>query len=85
MADHSVQRRSPFTLVSRSGIVALTPIQKASQFPFETRTSFQRDVETKGRQSEWGLFGGTVMRYAEKLGLRADNTRVTLDRLLKII
>jgi len=62
-----------------------TSVLKASQFPFETKTSFQRDVETKGRQSEWDLFGGTVIRYAEKLGLPADNTRATLDRLLKMI
>ncbi|MEN6318180.1 MAG: ketopantoate reductase C-terminal domain-containing protein, partial [Syntrophaceae bacterium] len=62
-----------------------TSVLKAGQFPFETKTSFQRDVETKGRQSEWDLFGGTVIRYAEKLGLPADNTRATLDRLLKII
>jgi len=56
---------------------------KANQFPFETKTSFQRDVETKGRQSEWDLFGGTVMRYAERLNLPADHTKATLDKLLR--
>jgi 2-dehydropantoate 2-reductase len=55
---------------------------KANQFPFETKTSFQRDVEVKGRQSEWDLLGGTVIRYAEKFNLAADNTRATLDMLL---
>lgn len=56
---------------------------KAGEFPFETKTSFQRDVETKGTRSEWDLLGGTVLRYAEKLGIPAGNTAATLARLLK--
>ena len=55
---------------------------KANQFPFETKTSFQRDVEIKGRQSEWDLFGGTVIRYAERFNIPANNTQATLDKLL---
>ncbi len=57
-----------------------TSFSKADQFPFETKTSFQRDVETKGRQSEWDLFGGTIIRYAERFNLPADNTKETLDK-----
>ncbi len=60
-----------------------TSFSKANQFPFETKTSFQRDVETKGRQSEWDLFGGTVIRYAEKFNIPANTTKQTLDNLLK--
>jgi len=60
-----------------------TSFLKAGQFPFETKTSFQRDVETKGRQSEWDLLGGSVIRYADRLGIPAENTRATLERLLK--
>ncbi|MCP4116957.1 MAG: ketopantoate reductase family protein [Desulfobacteraceae bacterium] len=60
-----------------------TSFSKAGQFPFETKTSFQRDVETKGRESEWDLFGGTVIRYAERFNIPADNTKATLDRLLR--
>ncbi len=56
---------------------------KADQFPFETKTSFQRDVEIKGRQSEWDLFGGTVIRYAEKFGIPATNTQETFNMLLR--
>lgn len=62
-----------------------TSFAKANQFPYETKTSFQRDVETKGRQSEWDLFGGTVIRYAEKFNIPADNTKKTLDNLLKLL
>ena len=62
-----------------------TSFSKANQFPFETKTSFQRDVETKGRQSEWDLFGGTVIRYADKFNISANNTKKTLDKLLKTL
>jgi 2-dehydropantoate 2-reductase len=60
-----------------------TSFSKAGQFPFDTKTSFQRDVEIKGRESEWDLFGGTVIRYAERFNLPADNTKATLDKLLR--
>jgi 2-dehydropantoate 2-reductase len=60
-----------------------TSFSKANQFPFETKTSFQRDVEVKGRQSEWDLFGGTVIRYAERFNIPADKTKATLDKLLR--
>ena len=60
-----------------------TSFAKANQFPYETKTSFQRDVETKGRQSEWDLFGGTVIRYAEKFNTPANSTKETLGNLLK--
>ncbi len=62
-----------------------TSFSKANQFAFETKTSFQRDVETKGRQSEWDLFGGTVVRYAEKFNTPVNYTKKTLDKLLKKI
>jgi 2-dehydropantoate 2-reductase len=60
-----------------------TSFSKANQFPFETKTSFQRDVEVKGRQSEWDLFGGTVIRYAERFNIPANNTKATLDKLMR--
>ena len=63
--------------------IAETSFAKAEQFPFETKTSFQRDVEVKGRQSEWDLFGGTVIRYAERFNISADNTKATYDKLMQ--
>lgn len=59
-----------------------TSFAKAGQFPVETKTSFQRDVETKGRQSEWDLFGTTILRYAEQFAIPVPNTGKTLDALL---
>jgi 2-dehydropantoate 2-reductase len=60
-----------------------TSFSKANQFAFETKTSFQRDVETKGIQSEWDLFGGTIIRYAEKFSIPVDNTKKTFDELFR--
>ncbi len=68
--------------VSLPSDIVDTSFLKAGQFPFETKTSLQRDVETKGRQSEWDLFGGSVIRYAEKFQIPAPHTRQTLDKLL---
>lgn len=60
-----------------------TSFSKANQFPFETKTSFQRDVETKGRKSEWDLFGGTILRYADRFNIPADNTKETFEKLMQ--
>jgi 2-dehydropantoate 2-reductase len=78
-------------LVANALKIALSPnivetsFAKANQFPYETKTSFQRDVETKGRQSEWDLFGGTIIRYAEEFNIPANNTKEILDSLLKTL
>ncbi|MFW6208743.1 MAG: ketopantoate reductase family protein [Spirochaetota bacterium] len=41
-------------------------LQQAANFPFETKTSFQRDVAAGKPQDERDLFGGTMQRLAEK-------------------
>jgi 2-dehydropantoate 2-reductase len=40
-------------------------LTKATEFPFETKTSFQRDIEKKGLLNEKDLFGGTLIKYSE--------------------
>jgi 2-dehydropantoate 2-reductase len=42
-------------------------IDKANNFPYETKTSYLRDVEAKGRLNEGDLFGGTIIREGESL------------------
>jgi 2-dehydropantoate 2-reductase len=69
--------------ISLPGDIVETSFSKAGQFAFETKTSFQRDVETKGRQSEWDLFGGTVIRYAEQLNIPVRHTKATFDQLMR--
>ena len=37
-------------------------INKSSNFPYETRTSYQRDIESRSRFNEGDLYGGTIIR-----------------------
>jgi len=41
-------------------------IQKAHNFPYETKTSFQRDFEKGKTRHEGDIFGGTLIRLAKK-------------------
>jgi 2-dehydropantoate 2-reductase len=49
-------------------------LEKAENFPFETKTSYQRDVE-KGARNEGDLFGGTIVRLGKELGVPTPVTR----------
>ncbi len=53
----------------------------AKQFPFETKTSFQRDVESKGEIHEGDLFGGTILRYGEELNIPTPVTSSVYAKL----
>jgi len=44
-------------------------LETGSNFPPETKTSFQRDVEVKGKRHEGDLFGGTIIRLGKELGV----------------
>jgi 2-dehydropantoate 2-reductase len=47
---------------------AAAAIEKAEAFPYDTKTSYQRDVE-KGGRNEGELFGGAVIRLGRELGV----------------
>ncbi|WP_321430155.1 2-dehydropantoate 2-reductase [uncultured Methanolobus sp.] len=59
-----------------------TSFSKAKGFPYETKTSFQRDVEFKGKINEGDLFGGTVIRYGTELNIATPNTELVYSKLL---
>ena len=44
-------------------------LKMGSNFPPKTKTSFQRDVETKGKRHEGDLFGGTIIRLGKEIGV----------------
>jgi 2-dehydropantoate 2-reductase len=50
-------------------------ISKANNFPFDTKTSYQRDVETKGHVNEGDIYGGTIIRMGEALGISTPATK----------
>jgi len=49
----------------KQGIVEKT-LQKAKDFPYETKTSFQRDYEKGNTRNEGDIFGGTLIRLAKE-------------------
>jgi 2-dehydropantoate 2-reductase len=72
-------------LAAREGVdlpadAAEAALAKARAFPFETRTSLQRDVEA-GRRHEGDLFGGGILRLAERHGIDTPCTRRVYARL----
>jgi 2-dehydropantoate 2-reductase len=48
-------------------------VAKANDFPFDTRTSLQRDVEAGGR-NEGDLFGGAILRLGAQNGVPTPQT-----------
>jgi 2-dehydropantoate 2-reductase len=55
---------------------------KAQDFPFEAKTSFQRDVEKKGVVNEGDLFGGTIIRLGDKLNVPVPTTKEVYSRFI---
>lgn len=58
-------------------------IEKARDFPFETKTSYQTDVEKKGRRNEGDLFGGTIIRLGHRLGVPTPVTEGIYSQIQK--
>jgi 2-dehydropantoate 2-reductase len=48
---------------------------KVRGFPYEAKTSFQRDFERFGKNDERDLFAGAMIRIAGKLGIAVPRTR----------
>jgi 2-dehydropantoate 2-reductase len=67
--------------------VALSPnivsetYEKGREFPFDTRTSIQRDVELMDKPDERDLFGGTILRLGQQLGVATPKTQELWDML----
>ena len=57
-------------------------METVARFPYETKTSFQVDVE-KGRKTEIETFMGYVVRAGEALGIETPFNRRTYEALLK--
>jgi 2-dehydropantoate 2-reductase len=54
----------------------------AGQFPYDTKTSYQRDVEFKGRVNEGDLYGGMILRQGAELGISTPVTRTVYSAIL---
>jgi 2-dehydropantoate 2-reductase len=49
-------------------------IEKARSFPYQTKTSFQRDVENLNKKNEKDLFGGTIIRFGKEFNINTEYT-----------
>ena len=58
-----------------------TAMAKANNFPYDTRTSYQRDVEIKGKKNEEDLFGGTIVRMGQAWGVPTPVTQSVFSRI----
>jgi 2-dehydropantoate 2-reductase len=45
---------------------------KANNFPFETKTSFQRDFENKSKPDERELFGESIIELGKKNNINVE-------------
>lgn len=54
---------------------------KADNFPFETKTSFQRDYEKKTNRDERELFGQTIIDLGKKHSIATPFTRGVYEKL----
>lgn len=60
-----------------------TSFLKGKQFPYETKTSFQRDVESKGKVNEFDLFGGTLIRLGEQYNIPTPNIKMVSAKFIE--
>jgi len=64
--------------------VVAASLARAGNFPFEAKTSFQRDVETREGKNEGDLFGGTIIRMGGALGIDTPITQSVYERIQKL-
>ncbi len=75
--------------IAKKKDIALSPnvidevFTKAKGFPPETKTSFQRDIESVDKPDERELFGGTIVRMGKELGIPVDTTQAIYNSIQK--
>lgn len=64
-------------------IIEMT-MRKANNFPYNAKTSFQRDIASWPKPNEGDLYGGTIIREGAALGVPTPFTETVYSRILKI-
>lgn len=59
--------------------IEIDSYEKGRKFPLNTKTSFQRDFEYKEKPDERDLFGGTIIKMGNELGISTDTTKKIYD------
>ena len=92
MEDHEAKKliheimQEIYSIAKGNGIVLPQDIieksiNKANIFPFDTKTSYQRDVEAKGNVNEGDLYGGTIIREGNFLGIPTPVTKLIYTKI----
>jgi|GEM_PF-2588254 len=63
-------------------IIVEESYQKGGNFPFETKTSFQRDYERPDKPDERELFASPIKRLGGEYGIATPATKEVFARLL---
>ena len=64
--------------------IAESSLLKARSFPFEAKTSFQRDFERMDKSDERDLFAGAMIRIADYSGIAIPKTKEIAARLANL-
>jgi 2-dehydropantoate 2-reductase len=58
-------------------------MKKASAFPYDARTSYQRDVESWPKPNEGDLYGGSILRQGKAFGVATPFTEKIYRKILQ--
>jgi len=61
--------------------VIMNSYKSAGNYPYETTSSFARDVQVPGRPNESELFGTTILRLGEELGIPTPATKAAQEAI----
>ncbi|MBP6940822.1 MAG: 2-dehydropantoate 2-reductase [Syntrophorhabdaceae bacterium] len=87
LSDHVLSvMNEVIQLAGKAGVILPETIvsdsyQRGGNFPYETKTSFQRDVESSDKPDERDLFGGTILRLGKRLEVDTPSTKELWDLL----
>jgi len=59
-------------------------LKKAKYFPYEARTSYQRDVESWPKPNEGDLYGATILRQGKALGVPTPFSEMVYSQILHL-
>ena len=69
--------------VQLPGNIIEISMKKANNFPYDVRTSYQRDVESFPKPNEGDLYGGSLLREGLDLGIPTPATKMVYSRILQ--
>jgi 2-dehydropantoate 2-reductase len=67
--------------VKLADTIVADSLNTGNNFPPETKTSYQRDIEAKAKHNEGDLFGGTIIRLGKDLGVPTPVTESIYSKL----